>query len=110
MHGGDEPGDGAFPELGKINERVKRLAPSKPFWVNLLPTYGFASLEDYDRHIKNYIDTVQPTIFTYDHYCLVGHDPRVHAESWYSPNRQGTTSPTWKSCAREHWRPVLTSG
>jgi hypothetical protein len=93
FHGGDEPGDGAFPELGKINERVKRLAPSKPFWVNLLPTYGFASLEEYDRYIKNYIDTVKPTIFTYDHYCLVGPDPRVNAASWYSPNRAGDYFP-----------------
>ena len=93
FHGGDEPGEGAFPELALIHERVRRLAPSKPFWVNLLPTYGFATLQEYDQYITNYIDTVKPDVFTYDHYCLVGKDPQVHAESSYSPNRQGDYFP-----------------
>jgi len=93
IHGGDEPGDGAFPELARINERVRRLAPSKPFWVNLLPTYGFATLDDYDRHVKNYIDTVKPTFLTYDHYCLVGKDPQVNEDSWWGPNRDGCYFP-----------------
>ena len=87
--GMDEPSENKFPRLAEMNKRVKRLAPSKPFWVNLLPTYGFESLEEYDHHIKAYIDIVKPKMLTYDHYCLVGNDPQVHADSWYSPNREG---------------------
>ena len=93
FHGGDEPGESAFRGLAEIGERVARLAPTKPFWVNLLPTYGFASLADYDRHIRNYIDTAKPTFFTYDHYCLVGRDPVVNEESRYGPNREGCYFP-----------------
>ena len=87
--GTDEPPETDFPKLAKINERIKRLSPDKPFCVNLFPTYNFASLEEYEHHVEAFIDVVKPKIFTYDHYCLVGADPKTHAESWFSPNREG---------------------
>jgi len=93
VFGGDEPHTDAFPGLAKDHERIRRLVPSKPFWMNLLPTYGFASLEEYDKHIKAYIETVKPTMLTYDHYCMVGSDPHINAKSWYSPNKKGDYFP-----------------
>jgi len=90
FHGPDEPGEGRFPELAAVNQRIQQLAPGAVYWVNHLPTYGFGSedpLGEYDQFIQAYIDTVQPQLFTYDHYCLVG-DPQTQAESWYSPNRE----------------------
>lgn len=90
--GPDEPGMTRFPELAAANRRIQELAPGTKYWVNHLPTYGFESgdvdaLVQYDDFIQAYIDTVQPRLLTYDHYCLVG-DPKTQAESWYSPNRE----------------------
>jgi len=87
--GTDEPGEDRFAELAKVNQRIQRLVPAKPYWDNLLPTYAFASLEEYDHYVQAYLDTVKPKLFTYDHYCLVGRDPQTHAESWYGPHREG---------------------
>lgn len=89
FQGPDEPGASEFPELATTNARIKRLAPSRPFWVNLLPSYGFASLAEYDDYITSFLEVVEPEMFTYDHYCLVGNDPEEHARSWYSPHHKG---------------------
>ncbi len=94
--GADEPGEKEFPHLAEINKRIRRFAPSKGFWSNLFPTYADdfkASWDNYDHYIKSYIDIVKPSVLTYDHYCMVGKDPRVHADSWYSPNRKGDYFP-----------------
>lgn len=76
IHGGDEPRDDKFPKLAVISKRIKRLAPSKPYWNNLLPTYGFGSYEKYRAHVSNYIEQVEPSFLTYDHYALAGSPPR----------------------------------
>ena len=94
--GADEPSEKEFPHLAEQNQRIQRLAPSKDFWTNLFPSYADdfrAKLENYDHYISAYIDVVKPKILTYDHYCMVGNDPRVHADSWYSPNREGDYFP-----------------
>ena len=89
IFGAGEPLPDKFAELAKVNERIQRLAPDKPYWVDLLPTYGFGTLEEYDDYVRGYLDTVKPKMFTYNHYCLVGRDPKTHAESWYGPHREG---------------------
>jgi len=72
IHGGDEPGMSAFPGIAKAHERVKRLAPNKPFLMNLLPTYGFPSYAAFEEYLDAYIKTVKPKMFTYDFYALGG--------------------------------------
>ncbi len=72
IHGGDEPGMSAFPDIAKTHERVKRLAPNKPFLINLLPTYGFPSYAAFEEYLDAYIKIVKPKIFTYDFYSLGG--------------------------------------
>ena len=92
--GDDEPLHDKFGRLAKVRERVERLAPEKPLFVNLLPTYGFGTLEEYDNYVKSFIENVKPAkMFTYDHYCLVGRDPKTHAESRHSPHREGDYFP-----------------
>ena len=96
LGGASEPGEKEFPGLARMNERVRRLAPSKGYWVNLFPTYAddfHGDPEEYDHHVRTFLETVKPSLFTYDHYCMVGRDPRLHADSWYSPNRQGDYFP-----------------
>ncbi len=80
LGGADEPGEKEFASLAQRHARLKRLAPSKGFWTNLFPTYAddFPSLDDYDHYIKAYIDTVKPSLLTYDHYALIGKDPEIH--------------------------------
>ena len=92
LGGASEPAEEEFPRLARENERVRRLAPSKGFWVNLFPTYAddfHGDPEEYDHHVRTFLEMVKPSLLTYDHYCMVGRDPRLHADSWYSPNRQG---------------------
>ena len=69
-HAGDEPSEAAFPRIASQARLMRELGAVKPLWYNLLPTYGFRSYEDYEHHIRAYLDTVKPAFITYDHYCL----------------------------------------
>ena len=96
LGGASEPAEDEFPRLAREQERVRRLAPSKGFWVVLFPTYAddfHGDPQEYDHHVRTFLETVKPSLFTYDHYCMVGRDPRLHADSWYSPNRDGDYFP-----------------
>lgn len=70
--GHDEPGPSQYPGLAEQNKRFKRLAPAKPFVVNLPPTYANPSYESYRNDVRLFIETVKPSFFTYDHYALNG--------------------------------------
>ncbi len=74
-HGGDEPMDPKFPELAKIAQSLRERGANKPYWVNLLPTYGFPSYEAYEKHVRNYMDTVPTKLVTYDHYAIQQNGP-----------------------------------
>lgn len=69
-HGGDEPSETAFAEIARRQQLLRAGGARKALWYNLLPTYGFKSYEDYEHHVRAYLETVQSTFFTFDHYCL----------------------------------------
>jgi hypothetical protein len=69
-HGGDEPSQDAFAGIAALQQTLRDQGATKPLWYNLLPTYGFKSYEDYELHIRAYLETVQPRFITYDHYPL----------------------------------------
>ena len=74
--GHDEPGKWQYLDFAEKNRRFKRLAPSRPFVVNLLPCYGpYSPYPVYRDYVRSYIETVKPTLFTYDHYALGGKSP-----------------------------------
>jgi hypothetical protein len=64
----DEPGPGEYPELAKAVAAIKRLAPGKWPYINLLPGDG----EPYNKYVEDFITICQPTAVSYDRYVLVG--------------------------------------
>src|SRR3546814_972063 len=59
-------GPDQFPELAKSVALVKKLAPGKWPYINLLPTqvYGDA----YERYLEDFATICKPTAFSYDNY------------------------------------------
>lgn len=93
----DEPGAGAFPKLGKLVAYLRKRDPAHPAYINLLPTYasvdqlqvsddaaerakvgypqdfaGIATSDQtairYREHLRQFIETVHPSLLSYDHY------------------------------------------
>jgi len=93
----DEPGAGAFPELGKLVAYLRERDPAHLAYINLFPTYAneaqlgvsadaaerakvgypqnFAGVGTNDKtvlayreHLKKYIEIVKPDLISYDHY------------------------------------------
>ena len=62
----DEPGVDQYAELGKAVEAVRRLAPGKWPYVNLLPGMG----RDYDVYLEEFVKQCNPTVLSYDNYPL----------------------------------------
>ncbi len=69
-HGPDEPPDSRFPEIAKIAQSLIDRGATKPHWTNLLPTYGFANYEAYEKHVSSFMEMVPGKFVTYDHYAL----------------------------------------
>lgn len=93
----DEPGAGAFPGLGKLVAHLRERDPTHLAYINLYPTYANeqqlgvsadaserarvgqptdsgemltddATVLRYRKHLKQFIETVQPDLISYDHY------------------------------------------
>lgn len=72
----DEPGAGAFPALGRLVAWLRERDPEHLAYINLLPTYANNEqlgvpgppVEAYTRHLRQFVDTVRPSLLSYDHY------------------------------------------
>jgi hypothetical protein len=97
----DEPGAGAFPELGRLVAFLRRHDPAHLAYINLFPTYAseaqlqvsadpaerakagypqdFGAAADdqtvlrYHKHLRQFIETVHPDLISYDHYHFLKH-------------------------------------
>lgn len=96
----DEPGAGAFAELGKLVAYLRERDPQHFAYINLFPTYAteaqlgvnadtaerakvgyptdFAGVQTdnevvlrYREHVKRFIATVNPDLISYDHYHFI---------------------------------------
>lgn len=75
----DEPGAGAFPQLGRLVEYLRQRDPRHLAFINLFPTY--ASNEQlgttgdvvtaYRAYLQQYLKIVKPGLLSYDHYHLL---------------------------------------
>jgi hypothetical protein len=83
FHGKDEPREKLFPQCLKNKITIAKYAPTKQFFNNLLPVYGFSSMDVYRKHIQKYIYNIKPTILTYDYYGL---SSKKGLENKYSKN------------------------
>jgi len=64
----DEPSESGFAELAKAVVIVKKLAPGKWPYINLLPGEG----DSYEKYIDQFVDIVSPTVLSYDRYSIAG--------------------------------------
>ncbi|YCM43286.1 hypothetical protein V2O64_18440 [Verrucomicrobiaceae bacterium 227] len=72
----DEPGAGVFPALGRLVAYLRERDPEHVAYINLFPTYASNQqlgttgnrVEAYNEHLRQYVETVQPELLSYDHY------------------------------------------
>jgi hypothetical protein len=67
----DEPGAGLFPALGQTAAALREADPEHPAYINLFPNYAPLSAlgtPSYEEHVRRFIETVKPSIVSYDHY------------------------------------------
>ena len=62
----DEPAASEYPALAKVAEVVKRLAPGKWPYINILPGDG----DSYDDYVEQFCTICKPPILSYDRYVL----------------------------------------
>jgi hypothetical protein len=74
----DEPGASQFAYLGKIVAAIRRQAPGKLAYINLLPSYatagepGGSQLEtkSFTEYLERYVAEVKPDFLSYDNYMV----------------------------------------
>lgn len=67
----DEPNAHAFENLGKAVAYLREKDPTRLSFINLFPTYATEEqlgTENYDEHVRQFIETVKPELLSYDHY------------------------------------------
>jgi hypothetical protein len=70
----DEPGAGAFADLGKRAEEIRTKRPGRFGYVNLYPNYaplGALGTSSYDEHVAKFLHEVKPEVLSMDHYPLM---------------------------------------
>jgi hypothetical protein len=73
----DEPGAGAFPDLGRRAEKIRTKRPGHFGYINLFPNYApLAALgtASYDEHVAKFMREVKPEVLSMDHYPLMRPD------------------------------------
>lgn len=63
----DEPSALMYPALARAADEVRKLAPGKWPYINLLPGEG----PDYDEYLEQFIKTCNPPILSYDRYVIL---------------------------------------
>ncbi len=70
----DEPGAGAFAELGRRAEEIRAKRPGRFGYVNLFPNYAplwALGTTSYEEHVAKFIREVKPEVLSMDHYPLM---------------------------------------
>jgi hypothetical protein len=70
----DEPSANQFTDLAKLHSLLLQDDPLHFPYINLFPNYAVASqlnTPDYATYIRRFVDTVKPSILSYDHYALM---------------------------------------
>jgi len=70
----DEPHSGLFPILAKWAGAVKSVDPKALSYINLFPNYASGAqlqVKDYDEYLEKFVQTVDPSFLSYDHYALM---------------------------------------
>ncbi|HEX5552126.1 MAG TPA: hypothetical protein VFX43_02675 [Chitinophagaceae bacterium] len=73
----DEPAPGQIAGLARAVAMIKKLAPGKFPYVNLLPGAG----KDYLAYLEQFVNVCKPTVISYDRYSL-GEDGKFSTSFW----------------------------
>ena len=96
----DEPTDAMFSVLGRIAAFMRENDPAHPVYINLLPLVAVLPIENYERHVRGFLEAVHPALLSYDHYNLMKREvPSLDGliEAAMSPECR----------ARNHWEDKL---
>ena len=69
----DEPFNADLPALGEWAKRIRAVDSEHPLYLNLNPTYVSEEAlgSTYAEHVKLFIDTVHPTLLSFDNYPVL---------------------------------------
>lgn len=70
----DEPNTSLFPSLARWSSTFRKIHPEALCYINLLPNYASAGqlgAETYEQYLESFVETVDPTYISYDHYALM---------------------------------------
>lgn len=79
----DEPHASLFPQIGAVNDLIRRQDPTKLGYVNLFPTYassGALGTPTYEEHLERYVAEAHPRFLSFDHYPLLGPAPALRTD------------------------------
>lgn len=81
----DEPMNADLPDLGEWAARVRAADSSHPVYLNLNPTYVSEEAlgSSYEEHVKLFIETVHPTLLSFDNYPVL-QNGSVRNDWWYN--------------------------
>ncbi len=70
----DEPSSRWFPVLGELHAEFQQCDPGHIPYINLLPNYATPrnlGAPSYREYLRRYVETVRPSVISYDHYPLL---------------------------------------
>lgn len=79
---GDEPSSADFQRQGKMYQTIKKMAPEKDIYLNLFPTYAFATTEEYQQYLDDYVKNYNPKWIGYDFYALMEKGNELRDNFW----------------------------
>jgi hypothetical protein len=70
----DEPSAAQFPRLAALVRGLQERDPKHPAYVNLFPDYASPQqlgAPTYPKYVHQFLETVRPRLFSFDHYALL---------------------------------------
>jgi hypothetical protein len=108
---GDEPGAGAFPELGALVKRIAVVDAKHPSYVNLYPNYAplwALGTKSYPEHLEQYLKQVPTPFLSFDFYPIqTSKHGLVIRPDWYQ-NLEDVAAATSKA-KRPFWAFALST-
>jgi len=80
---GDEPSPSDFGRLKQIREKIKKLDPVHPIYINLYPNYAPADILErynYKSYVDQYLEKINTDFISFDNYPIVNNKVR---SDWY---------------------------
>ena len=100
----DEPSIPAYKGLWEWAKRIIAVDPDHLCYINLFPTYGRMSPEQYREYIRRFVDEVPVQLVSFDYYPVVNHKLR---SNWYA--NLETVSSEARRVNRPFWGFALTT-